>query len=137
MAVSKTDTLKRLVRLRKQRADLEAKMASLKSQIDETEPAVLEWMQENGLQQIRQNGITVHLRRELWASVSTDDIDFLKDALRAAGVEPGDIVKERANTQTLSALVREYDRDGRPLPNSLAAALKVSEVFKLGYRTAA
>lgn len=70
----------------------------------------------------------------MWASVGDQGIDFLRDALDAAGVDAETIIKERANSQTLSALIREYDRDGRPLPNSLAAAVKVSEVFKIGYR---
>ena len=91
-------------------------------------------MQENGIGSVKQDGITVHLRRELWASVAEGDIDFLRDALSAAGIDPSTIIKEKANTQTLSALVREFDRDQRPMPNSLAAALKVSEVFKIGYR---
>jgi hypothetical protein len=134
MPAAKTDLLKRLVRLRKEREKAEATLAKVKAQIDEQEPAVLNWMQENGIGSVKQDGITVHLRRELWASVAEGDIDFLRDALSAAGIDPSTIIKEKANTQTLSALVREFDRDQRPMPNSLAAALKVSEVFKIGYR---
>ncbi len=134
MPAAKTDLLKRIVRLRKEREAAEAKLAKIKTQIDEQEPAVLNWMQEAGISSVKQDGITVHIRREVWASVADGNTDFLRDALDAAGIDPDTIIRERANTQTLSALVREFDRDGRPMPNSLAAAVKVSEVFKLGYR---
>ena len=134
MATAKIDSVKRLVRLRKERDRAEAGLAKIKAQIDEQEPRVLEWMQEHGVPSIKHDGITLHIRRELWASVGDEGVPFLRDALEAAGVDAETIIRERANSQTLSALVREYDRDGRPLPNSLASAVKISEVFKIGYR---
>ena len=134
MPAPKSDLVKRLVKLRKEREAAQVKADKLKVQMDELEPQVLGWFSENGFDSIRVNGVTVHIRRELWASVGEQGVDFLRDALEAAGVDAETIIRERANSQTLSALIREYDRDGRPLPNSLAAAVKVSEKFKLGFR---
>jgi hypothetical protein len=134
MPAPKSDLVKRIVRLRKEREAAQAKADKLKAQMEELEPKVLEWFSEIGSDQMRIDGVTVHIRRELWASVGENGVDFLKDALDAAGIDPTTIVAERANTQTLSALVREFDRDGRPLPNSLSAAVKVTEKYRLGYR---
>lgn len=134
MPAAKTDLLKRIVRLKKERDAAEAKLAKVKAQIDEQEPAVLEWFQSNGIGSIKVDGITVHIRRELWASVGENGVDFLRDALDAAGIDSSTVIAERANTQTLSAVIREFERDERPIPNSLAQAVKVSEKFKLGFR---
>ena len=46
----------------------------------------------------------------------------------------GDYVEETFNTNSLSAYVRELDREGKPLSTALAAVLDVSEVFKLRTR---
>lgn len=134
MPAAKTDLLKRIVRLRKEREAAEAKLAKIKAQMDEQEPAVLEWFQQNGMSSVKINGVTVHIRRELWASVGEHGVEFLRDALDAAGIDSSTVIAERANTQTLSAVIREFERDERPIPNSLAAAVKVSEKFRLGFR---
>lgn len=134
MPAAKTDLLKRIVRLKKERDAAEAKLAKVKAQIDEQEPAVLEWFQSNGIGSIKVDGITVHIRRELWASVGENGVDFLRDALDAAGIDSSTVIAERANTQTLSAVIREFEHDERPIPNSLAQAVKISEKFKLGFR---
>jgi hypothetical protein len=43
-------------------------------------------------------------------------------------------VEETFNTNSLSAYVRELDREERALPPTLAAVLEVSEVYKLRTR---
>lgn len=134
MPAAKTDLLKRIVRLKKERDAAEARLAKVKAQIDEQEPAVLEWFQSNGIGSVKVDGITVHIRRELWASVGDQGVDFLRDALDAAGIDPTTVIAERANTQTLSAVIREFERSERPVPNSLSAAVKVTEKFRLGFR---
>ncbi|MFO1163533.1 MAG: hypothetical protein U1E60_32185 [Reyranellaceae bacterium] len=134
MPAAKTDLVKRMIRFRKEREAAEAKAAKAKAQMDALEPSVLEWFQQQGIGSIKVDGVTVHIRRELWASVGDQGLDFLRDALDVAGIDSTTIISERANTQTLSALVREFDKAGNPLPNSLAAAVNVSEKFKLGFR---
>lgn len=134
MTAPKSDLVKRAVRLRKDRDALKAKLATVETQLAAVEPKVLEWLQENGFPRISHEGMTVYIRREVWASLADGvDIGCLKEAIAAAGHDPTLIVRERANGQTLSAFVREFDARGEPLPNSLAAAVKISEVFKLGF----
>jgi hypothetical protein len=130
----KSDLVKRAVRLRKDREAIKVKLAKVETQLAAIEPKVLEWLQENGFPRISHDGVTLYIRRELWASLAEGvEIEFLKDAIAATGHDPALIVRERANAQTLSAFVREFDARGEPLPNSLAAAVKVSETFKLGF----
>jgi hypothetical protein len=46
----------------------------------------------------------------------------------------GDYVEETFNTNSLSAYVRELDREERQMPPTLAAVLDVCEVYKLRTR---
>ncbi len=54
------------------------------------------------------------------------------DALRRGQL--GEYVEETYNTNSLSAYMRELDREGRPLPPVLDAVLEIGEVFKLRTR---
>jgi hypothetical protein len=138
MTAPKVDLVKRAVTLWKERQALKDKLKKIEAHLDEIEPKALDWMLSNTIPSMKQNGVTAYIRREVWASLAEGaTTDFLRDALAAAGFEPGDVIRERANTQTLSAIVREYDGRNEPLPNSLASAVKVSEVFKLGFRQSA
>jgi hypothetical protein len=135
MTAPKINLVKQAIALHKEKQALMEKMNKIKAQLDKIEPQALEWMQQNTIPNLKQNGTTAYVRRELWASLAEGaDTDFLRDALASAGFDPDDVIKRRANTQTLSSIVREYDQRGEPLPNSLSAAVKISEVYKLGYR---
>lgn len=137
MPAPKLDLIKRAIALHKEKQDLRERLAKVEAQLDKIGPQALDWMVQNDMPSVRQAGFTAYIRRELWASLAEgSSTDFLADALSAAGFDPADVIRARANTQTLSAIVREYDHRGEPLPNSLAAAVKVSEVMKLGFRKA-
>ena len=126
-------------------AELTAKKRQLKSQMDEVDSDLVA-LQETILDQMAQNGVpslkvdtdegrfTVFTRRELWAGALEGDYERACVALKMAGM--GDLVEERFNTQRLSAVVREMDATGTPLPESFVGAIKVSEVFKLSVRKA-
>jgi hypothetical protein len=53
-------------------------------------------------------------------------------ALKACGM--GDMVAETFNSQTVSAYLRDLDKQGLPVPAQLAAVLDASETFKLKVR---
>ena len=46
----------------------------------------------------------------------------------------GGYVEETYNTNSLSAYIRELDREDKPLSDALAKVLEISEVFKLRTR---
>jgi len=103
----------------------------LKEDKAEIERRVLASMEKAGIQSINQDGFTVYVRRELWASApGPEGIE----ALRSAGYE--EFIRENVVTQSLSAFLRERAREnplvpGQPLellvPEDIRHAVKVSE----------
>jgi len=121
-------------RLRRQQSDNEDAAKSIKDKADELEKELLdEWAQYELQNQKLADGSTVYLDRKLWARVEegVDKGDVL-DALVEAGHE--EFVTRTFNSNTLSAWLRELERDGTPLPEPLVGKLSTSEVFKLKIR---
>lgn len=128
---------KRAAELFRQKADLEAQLTQVKAQIATLSDAAMDWMVEQGLLRAPFDGLgTLHIRHELWASIADDvPIGKVKAAIRRAGHDPADIIKEKANTQTLSAFVRELIAENGKLPKGLQDTLKITETAKLGFRS--
>lgn len=128
---------KRAAELFRQKADLEAQLTQVKAQIASVSDAAIDWMAEQGLLRAPFDGLgTLHIRHEVWASLREDaPLSKVKAAIRRAGHDPADIIKEKANTQTLSAFVRELLAEKGELPKGLAATLKITETNKLGFRS--
>lgn len=123
-----------LVKLRREKARLESELERVKAKIAELDPRLLDWFTEVGMDRGTWDGMTLTQRRELWASVPAGaDVGKIKASLRRAGVDPAAIFKEGANTQTLSALIREMERSDKGIPPALQKNLKISEVFKVGF----
>jgi hypothetical protein len=129
----------------------EAEAEKIKARLDEIEPLLINRMIDNETQRQTVQGITVYLRRELWASATS--VLGLKRWLaynRKLVPNASSIVKPTANTQTLSALVREMVRTKleelgpagigkKPeelLPEKLLPHLKITEKTKLGFNKA-
>lgn len=127
---------KRAAELFKRKADLKAELTKVEAEIAAVSDAAIDWMAEQGLLRAPFDGLgTLHIRHEIWASPADDvPLGKLKVAIRRAGHDPADIIKEKANTQTLSAFVRELLADNGELPEGLAATLKITETNKLGFR---
>jgi hypothetical protein len=128
---------KRAAELYRQKADLEAQLIQIKAQIAAVSDAAIDWMAEQGLLRAPFDGLgTLHIRHEVWAGIADDvPLGKVKAAIRRAGHDPADIIKEKANTQTLSAFVRELLAEKGELPKGLAATLKITETNKLGFRS--
>jgi len=127
-----TDELKRFVVLEERRRQLEAEIDSIKAEAADLEQRLLPQFEQSGMERVTIDGRTVYVERKLWASAKNGDKQALCKALKRARLS--EFVQETFNSQSLSALVREWDRDGRPMPPSLREVLEVSEVFKLRTR---
>ena len=127
-----TDELKRFVALEERRRQLEAEIDTLKAEAAELEQALMPQFEQAGIERVSVDSRTVYVERKLWASAKNGDRQALCKALKRARLSQ--FVQETFNSQSLSALVREWDRDGRPMPPSLREVLEVSEVFKLRTR---
>lgn len=120
-------------RLKAMRQEEEA----LRDERGQHEEQLIEYMLDAGTESIRivlpdGSKKTVFIRNEVWASAL--DVDTLRNHPDTAG-----LVKETVNGQTLSAWVRELDRDddGQPiLPDELREAIKVSTPIRIGTRKA-
>ena len=127
-----TDELKRFVALEERRRQLETEVDSIKAEAAELESRLLPQFEQSGTERIAIDGRTVYVERKLWAKAKDGDKAAVCKALRRARL--GDYVEETFNSNSLSAYVRELDREERPLPSSLRDVLEVSEVFKLRTR---
>ena len=127
---------KRAAELYRQKADLEAQLAQVKAKIAGLSEPAMDWMIEQGLIRAPFDGLgTLHMRQEVWASIKPDaPVYLVKEAIAAAGHNPADIIKEKANTQTLSAFIRELQA-GEGVPEELSNLLNISETTKLGFRS--
>jgi hypothetical protein len=127
-----SEQLKRFVALEERRKELEGEIDRIKAEAAELESALMPQFEQEGVERISIDGRTVFIERRLWASAKNGDKQALCKALKRAHLS--EFVQETFNSQSLSALVREWDRDGRPMPPSLREVLEVSEVFKLRTR---
>ena len=127
-----TEELKRFVALEERRRQLEAEVDTIKAEATELEQRLLPQFEQEGFEKISVDGRTVYVERKLWAKARDGNKAAVCKALKRARL--GDYVEETFNTNSLSAYVRELDREERPLPPSLREVLEVSEVFKLRTR---
>jgi len=127
-----TEELKRFVALEERRRQLEAEVDTIKAEATELEQRLLPQFEQEGFEKISIDGRTVYVERKLWAKARDGNKAAVCKALKRARL--GDYVEETFNTNSLSAYVRELDREERPLPPSLREVLEVSEVFKLRTR---
>ncbi len=126
------EELKRFVALEDRRAQLEAEVDAIKAESAELEQRLLPDFEQAGMDRVSITGRTVYIERKLWAKARDGNKAAVCDALRRGQL--GEYVEETYNTNSLSAYMRELDREGRPLPPVLDAVLEISEVFKLRTR---
>jgi len=104
-----------------EKRELEARLRRVKARQRERENSVLEYLASEGIDLVSIDAGTIYHTSTVWASI-VGDPDAAHAALRAEGL--GELVKERVNTQTLSAWVRELGVDA--IPPSLEPHLKIS-----------
>ena len=138
----------RLAQLQEEKKELEQRKKEINEEIKNIQEPLLEQMDEEGVDKItvvvgytdEGNPIrrTVHKRRQVWAS-SNGDMVGLIEALHEAGLDT-EYVEQTVNSNRLSAFVRQYDDEDRPLsaeeikqrlPEPLQNAVKVTEKIDL------
>jgi hypothetical protein len=111
-------------------------LKAINARISELTPAVLDYFQRQGIDQIAASGRTLYLRRELHTNrnpeVSTEDAC---GKLESVGL--GEYVGAKINIQGLSAHIRELELDGQDInliEEQFGGAFSVREIFKIGSR---
>jgi len=109
--------------------DLEAELGKVKERLGELQPLLLDAIeQERFPSRATVKGLNVYVQRRTFASPKED-----RKAVAAALVADGltEYVKEDYNANSLSAFVRDCEREGVPIPPNLDAAIKVTEKFEV------
>ena len=134
--------LKRFVALDKRKRRLEEELKSVKAELEDLRPAVLDYFRTSGTQKQTLDGVTVYLHRQLWAG-REEGVDGTKAAAALTLADLGYLVEPKFNTQSLSAFFREQEqlRDDLVdpadlLPPVLRGIIKLSETFDVRTRKA-
>ena len=136
------DTLIReYIELQRRKKILDNDLSKVKSEMGAMHDAVLDELIEADTQRITIDGATVHIRKETWAKVVTNEGESLDEAyeratraLRECGLDQ--YVNTRFNTHSLSAYVREVIREGDEIPLEFEGAIQVTDAMKVGVRGA-
>lgn len=130
------DPIKRWGELKDRKSALEEELDEVKKAIAELDAQIQESFIDEGVQNIKVDGHTVFLYRQVWAKKVDPEMDsqFICDALGAAGL--GDFVKEGYNSQTLSSWLREQEQpDGTfSLPPELEGVIEAAPKYEIRRR---
>ena len=145
MAATTADLVNQFIELDDKRKRLEGDVDAIKEELKVLEPQIMDRFENAGMQSMRsKSGVTLYIRREVWAGAAEGAEVLLLETLKSCGL--GDMVKEKVNTQTLSAYVREVEKDTfngasvtpeklvQALPPALQTAVAVTERFSLRTR---
>jgi hypothetical protein len=130
-----TDNIHRYLALTDQKKDLETQVKELNGEIEKLERLILTDFEKASINNVRCNGRTVYLVRKLWARPKDGDYETAAAALAACGLN--DFLKQSFNLNSISAYVREMDANGETLPEPIARAFDVAEVFTIQSRKGA
>ena len=125
--------IKEFTELEARKNDLETELARIKARITVLDPIIQDELINNEINQIKVNGRTVFLHKQIWAGspIEGESIDRDKAiaALLMAGLD--DFVKKGYNTNSLSGYLRECNANGTPLPESFKGVITANEVVKI------
>jgi len=119
--------VKRVVALKKEQDELEDRLAVIAKETKTLKAWLAERFADEGIQRINQDGRTVYLHRQLWAGAPDKEAAY--EALVAAGLP--EYATKGFNTNKVSALYREWERDGIAPPAELADVITTGERFEI------
>lgn len=127
------DNIERFVALQRERRRIEAQLKPVKEELAQLEEALASEFAANGTQQIKRNGATVYLSRDvqLKAKDGTDAavrqlLQSYPDMLALGHAKLKALVKECC----YDAELETWELDSRKLPSEIAEAFDVSEMIK-------
>jgi hypothetical protein len=116
--------------LNQEKRQLETRLTQIKARQEALTAPILEYFIEGRQQRTTVDGETLYLAKETWAKAAPGCQETLNAWLTAHGLADF-IMPARANTNTLSAYVRELRREQRPIPSDLDPLIEVNDVVKL------
>lgn len=123
------------------RRTLDEKLKKVKIELERLEPLVLSHFERTGTDRVKRGGLTVYLRRQLWAGRQDGVTNEMAVEVLVANGMP-EFTEPHLKTQSLSALIREMDKQHSEtggwatwMPEPIKAVIKVSEVLSVQTRT--
>lgn len=128
--------LRRFARLKIELAELDARLKQLQKELSVIEEGLLDQFGDEGVKQVRVEGILVYLYRQTWAHARNGNYEKACRWLARHGLR--DFVHRRFDVQTLSAYVRERRTEeqegGEGLPKGFEKVVTVTDNFSLRVR---
>ena len=122
----------------RRKRDLQSQVDTLTELLTAREEALLARFGDEGLESVKiklgKEAFTLFPFRQLWASAIPGEEKKLFSLLRRNHY--GDLIKEKVNSQKLSAIVREFAKDGKELSPAWQKVVKVTERYRIGTRKA-
>ena len=130
------EIVERAVELRRENRDLKARMDSNTAELTRLDPIIAEQFAKRQIQsQKRTTGETIYLDKSVYASLVRDEDgehQGAHQALRNHGLDW--LVKDKVDSSSLSAWVREQQKQKTEIPEGLLPFLKISEVYRVKVR---
>jgi len=127
-----TELAREFASLKVERDRLEGALLLVKERMAQIEPILLDFFANNDMQSIKLGGVIVYVQRQIFASAADGDKARAVRALRTAGLK--ELVQTGFNTNSISALFREWERDGVEPHPSIRKAFNVTEQFRIRAR---
>ena len=130
------DLTNRMIELHQEKRDLKTRSENNSAEIKLLEPVISKRFAAQQIQQQKtMTGETVYLQRDSWTSLVQDEDGSMEEAhqaLREHGLAW--LVKDNVNGRTLSAWVREQEKQETEIPEDLLPFLKISKAYKVKVR---
>ena len=130
------DLTNRMIELHREKQDLKTRSENNSAEIKLLEPVISKRFAAQQIQQQKNmTGETVYLQRDSWTSLVQDENGSAEEAhqaLREHGLAW--LVKDNVNGRTLSAWVREQEKQETEIPEDLLPFLKISNAYKVKVR---
>ncbi len=136
MPESLDELVGRAIELRRENRDLKEKMEANTAELQRMDPVIVEQFAKRQItSQKRTTGETIRIEESVYASLVRDEDgehNGAHQALREEGLEW--LVKDKVESNSLSAWVREQRKLETEIPEGLLPFLKVSKVYRVKVR---
>jgi hypothetical protein len=127
------DPIEEFIELSKRKKELTRELEEVKSTLGALDAIILERFTQDGTEKITRNGMTLYVHSQLWAK-KKEGISNAQAvrALEEAGYEDYTTL----NHQSLSALLREWEKAREPIPEGLQNFIEGSTAYSIRARKA-
>ena len=129
------EVVARSIELRRENRDLKAKMDANAAELKRMDPIIEQFAKRQTKSQKRTTGETIYVEKSVYASLVKDGNGEHEEAHRALqehGLEW--LVKDKVDSQSLNAWVREQQQLETEIPEGLLPFLNISEVYRVKVR---